>query len=447
MKAPFPQTTWPLLTAPAALLLAALAALGLSPQFSTFALLPVAILAAPALLLTLWRPPCALIIGVLIPLLQVQSGRTTLAWGASLLLVVASARSWPNTGRKQRRLALLVALLGLGTLATGLGLAGPLAENGVLFAVVYATVASVAAAVIRPSGTTVAFIMCCPGTVITLVCLFGSNMSTDRRSMVLGENANGVGFLAAIGLVAGLTLIGRSTKTIAGFGFTAAFICTVGVAVSASRGALLAAVGGVAALVLARVIASRWTWATLACAGVTGLLIITAGPVSHLFVEYAGRPSDRAQASYDAREFMVGYAIEQGLSHPLLGVGLGRLADVSVADPESRVMLRAHNAFAGVFAESGLVVLALLLAVCLAAFLSARKYDARRLLPLVTVVVVTGFSLEWWGAGSTGAAAMLILGSALGLGMAQPRTRSGAQPPGAEHDPSVVFGPAKWGEW
>jgi hypothetical protein len=397
--------------------LAAVALLGLvQPQ----SLLAIAVDIAPAvlvLLLGVWRPWTAVVIAGAAPLTAPLIGFSMLTPTLLAVLLLVIALRWRKADPNGRSGALLITLAGFVSLLVGVGFADiPSTPTlGIAEAILYACVLGVAAAIVRPDPRVIALTVAAAGTCISLLALATPALQTARETVVLGQNANGVGHLAALGLVAGLTALPRWRTPGGVAGLAMAVACAGGLLRSGSRGALLVAVGGVAVFLMHRLIARRPATAIATLAGVTGVLYLVTEPLLNVFVEIVGRTGSQAELNTESRTAALFYALDQGMSHPILGVGLGGLADASLSDPGSGLGLRAHNVFAGAFAETGVITLIALVAAVGMAFLRARAHSARVMLPTVTAVAISGLSLEWWGASGTGPLALLVLGSAAGL--------------------------------
>ncbi|SBT37745.1 O-antigen ligase family protein [Micromonospora auratinigra] len=441
---------WALLSVAA--VLAVPAAVVLVPGIPVVRLLVEIVLAVGALCLVVARPSAALAIGVAAPVLQTAVPSTLLTLGALALLFVVIGVRWRGATATARRRASFLLATGVVTVLLGLLVTGPaddvvgtdpslgLGVGGIPLAIIYATVLGAAATIVGPNGRTVACWLAVLGVVAAIAALETPALGTDRNTVVLGENANGIGMFTAVGLIAGLVTARRARAVVRVAGWAAAVVCALGVIASGSRGALLAVVAGGAALIFHRAIVARPAKAVPAMLVVLTLLAVTAGPLADRFLGFVGREQTGAQLNVVGREDAARYAIEQGLAHPLTGVGLGRLAQVSAVDPAAAYALRAHNVFAGAFAESGLLVVLALLGICVLALLAARRFAPATMLPLVTAVVISSVSVEWWGFGRTGPCALLVLGAALGLRMREPDGVRAAAAAGRSIPPQQVPG-------
>jgi hypothetical protein len=251
------------------------------------------------------------------------------------------------------------------------------------------------------------------GAVYAVAALAYPDFIRDRAQAVLGENANGVGLLCGLGVVAAASAFvakrGTWWWTLPTVG-----LCLLGTAATGSRGAVLACAAGIVAIFLK----SRFegpalkavSWAIL----VGGSFYLLAGPLLRWFVQFSGRGEVGSQ-NVDVRRESLIFAIHTGLENPLTGVGLGRLSLVSADDPESRLGLAAHNAFAGMFAESGVLTLALMGLVSVWALNQARNSAASGDFALLVAVLTAAVSFDWWGTAHVGVLAMLLIGRCLGL--------------------------------
>lgn len=380
--------------------------------------------------LALWRPSIAIVAGMVVPWL----GYSSLSSIAVVTMIIAIIKSWQSAKPEIRQGALLIGALGTISLLTGVWMNEPSSRtHGVALAVSYSVILGIGAALTCRHRTTITVYLIILGIVVGIAAMTTPELTTERGGVsVLGQNANGLGHITAFGLVAALTALRRTSRPIQLLAWTAVVLDTIGLAVTGSRGALVAAVAGGVALLLHRSIVTRPARAALLSTLIVVVLVAVSGPLVSFFMQYAGREETNATSNVTARESALQYAIGQGMSHPLLGIGMGRLPEVSRLDPESGLGLNAHNAFAGIFAESGGIALLVLLAICVWALLRSRKHAPQQLMPLVVTVLASGASLQWWGATRSGSVALLILGSALGAGATRQEQPDSAPPAGVD---------------
>jgi O-antigen ligase len=320
-------------------------------------------------------------------------------------------------------------LLGITTVVFGVGFAEKTASTfSITLAVVSATAIGVTAAVLKPRERWVAGLVAVLGGATSLFAVSTRAFSDSRSAAVLGENANGIGFVAALGLVAGLTLIRRPHVMTSFLGGVAVVMCSVALFVSGSRSALVAAISGAVALTCHRLFRTHQSGArSLALLGVLALVVIlVAGPLTRGFLRAVGRDEVLAQVNLADRGAALDYAVRAGLASPITGVGLGRLAEESGQDPVSGPGLSAHNVFAGLFAEAGVAPFVALVGLSLVALLRACRYSPRTLLPLVVSTLSGGIAFGWWGASRLGPLALLILGAVAARSSTERGCQSGA---------------------
>lgn len=412
---------------PAAMLLLILAVLGRSSTYAAILpgtrLLPDLVVAADAVLLVLWQPSTMVVIGLLVPLLPVTTGSSLPVYGGIVLLLAATARKWPDADRRSRRTALLIwgILLTVVFLNELIATTSP-SSSGERLSIVYAGVLGTATAIIRPSRSVIVYSTTTLGCIAALAALTTANLLQARTTVVLGTNANGVGFLAAVGAIAALTLLQQNSTGSRVVGVFAFGLCSAGLFQSGSRGALVAGLAGAVVLVLHRAIASTTVRAAFAASAGAGAVVTVAGPAMSELLKATGRLQSSAATSLDQRQAAFSQALRQGLAHPLTGIGIGNTAGASQRDPNAPLGLSAHNVFAGVFAESGVIPIVGLALLAVLALLRSREFAAAWALPLVITVLVGGGSLEWWGEGQTGPVSMLLLAAGSGLGRSRSRS-------------------------
>ncbi len=391
------------------LVLSAAAGAGVASEDPLVALiLPLmGILAASCLVV--WRPHVAIFIGIATPFSYQLPRHLFLMLAAMALLAVATFRSWATASTDARRGAVLIATFGSSVLLLDAAVIheGQPAAGAVL-AVAYTTAVGVTAAATRITPLLVARCLLALGFLATYSALTSARLTADRTTVILGENANGVGFLIALGLVAGVLLLRNRGLRGPVIGGAAAVTGVFALFATGSRGAVLAASVGVAVIALRRLISGGRVKAVVAVACLAGSVLLAASPVTDAFLDATGREASGAQQNVVDRERSLAFAVQQGVAHPLFGIGLGGLAG-------GGQQLSAHNVFGGIFAESGAIAALLFTAICALSLLRAREHAPRSLLPLLAAVIISGLSLEWWGQGRTGPVAMLVIGAALGL--------------------------------
>lgn len=407
---------WTVLVVLAGWAAAALLGAAASNFFAVSQMLVLGALGAPLVAAVYAWPPLGLLCGVTFPLLGNALGNSLVLPGGLLLVGVGAVRSWPDSSLRSRRAAGFILLLGSLTVLIGIVLAqnaGPSRGQGL--AVVYATAVGMAAALGAQGFAVIGACLWSAALPMAVIAYGSPALRIDRTMAVLGENANGVGTVSALGFVAAVAMVRSAPLYLRVVALPVAVVCLAGVLVSGSRGALAVVLaGGVTALV----------WSTSARAGgrrIVGL-VVAAGiaflytePLFDRFLVFAGRSVLVGDPALDSRLSLLPFALEQGLSHPLRGVGLGQLGTVGASFAGYRVDQRAHNVYVGAFAETGIIISVLLIIVSALALRRAWAWARVTGLPLAVAAVMVGMSLEWWGSGVVGPVVMLVIGACLGV--------------------------------
>lgn len=417
---------------PALAVLGGLAALGVVAFADSFPSITNAgpwVIAAAVVAIALFEPWIAVVSGLAVPWVivpyfpDVPMARTTIA-----ALVVVAVRHWFSSDGGGRLSALLMAGTGGVSLLTGYWLAEFGASPGVAFAVGYSMLLGGVAVMARAVHAVLRAIAAL-GVVATFAAIRATGTGISRSVVtVFDQNINGVGHACGYGLVAAVILLWSARR----ISVRLVWICASGVSgsgilVTGSRGALLVAVIGLASLAAHRMIVAFPIRAFLTAALGGGLFVVFSAPLQALFLRLSGRIRSSTGENLSDRRSALWYAIDQGMSHPFRGIGMGQVAQVSRMDLDSGLGLNAHNAFASVFAESGVFALAGLLLICGFALVRARAHAPSLLMPLVFAVMASGVSITWWGANGGSALAMVILGTALSC--LEPSNRSGTAVP------------------
>jgi hypothetical protein len=248
------------------------------------------------------------------------------------------------------------------------------------------------------------------GATASWVAITSPGLIQDRSEVLLGENANGLGLMAALGIVGTLGCVRRYRLGLL-WGLPTLVLCMSGVTASGSRGALLAAVGSALVACLFPALRGSWRRSSLVLVAAATAMIFAVRPLVEWFTTYSGR-SAASYANVGSRQDALGFAITTGFDHPLTGVGIGNLAGFSLSDSTDRLGLRAHNQLAGLFAETGAIGLLLLVTLFVIAFRGAYRSDRAGGLIAVSGVLCASMSLEWWATARLGVLAVLILAAA-----------------------------------
>jgi len=374
-----------------------------------------AVAAAAVIMLGFRFPRASLCVAAVLPLLAYGLTPLLTMPLSAALATGAIAGRWSAATSAGRRAAALVLFLGGATLVFGVALAPTEAGlGGTRTAVLHATLVGIGAAMVRLTERQVALVTGTTGLAGAAALLTTPEISLDRTVAVLGQNANGLGFLSAVGLVALMGLVRGGARWWTALLVGLILVLAMGVLASASRGAVVAASAGVVVLVLPRWARSTAPRALVALSLATLFLAVLSRPALALFIHVTGRPVVGEAGSLDTRQSLMTFALERALDNPLTGVGLGNIGTVSLSSAENRIGQRSHNVFVGIFAEAGVFALTALLLLCGLALYQSRRHSPLVGLPLAITVSVGGLALEWWGASGTGLVAVFVLAWAAG---------------------------------
>ena len=231
----------------------------------------------------------------------------------------------------------------------------------------------------------------------------------DRTVAAAGQNANGVGMIAALGLV--LAVVGLLTdRGLWRFWHLGVSLsCGLAVFISQSRGAYLALAIGVLVLVSGKLLVRRSLGGWLGI----GVFLIAATLLGIRLVAWVGqftgrfRTTEVADESLQTRLDAAMYSLQQGLVHPLDGVGLTNLVNYSNLNG-GYATVRSHVVYLGVWGEAGLLAASLLGVTCWRAVTRARRLGRHELAP-VAATLVAGISVNWWPSSGTGAVALSVI--------------------------------------
>jgi hypothetical protein len=205
-------------------------------------------------------------------------------------------------------------------------------------------------------------------------------------------NPNYFGEFLATGIVTAAALatvaVGRTER---GLLFLVALVGGAAVALSLSRGAIVATLAGLASLAVLR---SRFLGAALVMAGV--VIILFAYPA---FVEFRlGPSSETAYSELNASDASRFDAVLAGpqlfLTSPLFGVGFGQYSALSARFTEGHISIGSHNWYMNVLAEQGLVGVVLWASFLISLVVCLRKRpEAPRIVGLAVLATFAAGSL------------------------------------------------------
>lgn len=261
----------------------------------------------------------------------------------------------------------------------------------------------------RLSLVSVARMLAPAGCVVSWTALVTPEILVDRSTSVAGTNANGVGMVASICLVIAVVgvIVDQGAWRLAHL--VAAMSCLLGMLVSQSRGAYLnLAIAGLVLLASRLLIRRSLTgWMGV------GLVAGAAVWLGDLVVRWAGTWTGRfagaqmESESLDARWTAAVYSFEQGILHPLGGVGIANLAAYS-SEHRGDSLVRSHIVYLGVWGEVGIPAALLLGLICWRALAFGRQ-AGRAPLAVISAVLVAGMSVNWWPSIGTGSVALAVL--------------------------------------
>ena len=231
-------------------------------------------------------------------------------------------------------------------------------------------------AVIRPRIDHVLLMIAVAGATVAWVVLAGwfrlesmTRSGALQRVFALGLNPNYLGVLVALGAVAA---VGVAVERKTGWFALLALPCVLALPSLKSRTALVLLAVGVVSIVLS-LPGQRGRRLTVV-ASVLGLLfLLNTSFIDDIYRAVLGARADLDLSDSDEfRRGVASFAWEQGLAHPLVGLGYGQFpvtagTEFPIANPS------AHNEYLRTFAELGLLGLGSLLAVMVQVGRAARR--------------------------------------------------------------------------
>jgi hypothetical protein len=337
------------------------------------------------------RPRTALWAGLLFPVVQAFYSPPLLRLVVLAVMLAGLAMGWRHASPRQRDVVVLLASGIALTVVIGWPLAvEPELAQGVVMNLIYSAVLASLAVVFWMSGFEWCAYLMALGVWVSRWLMTHNVVVTGRAGdLYMGENANGLGVIAAFGMVAAVTLaFGGSQRLPLRFvAALAALVCALGVVASGSRGAFITGASGLAAFAF---IALRGR-SIFRAMGALLLLVIGlasgAGRGLEWYLERSGRDIS-AGASLEGRKEVLRQGLQVGLDNLLSGIGFGGLERVAIG-------ISAHNTYVGLFAATGVVPALLLLLATVSAIRRSTQSRERHVLPLLIAVLVSGISLDW----------------------------------------------------
>jgi hypothetical protein len=266
------------------------------------------------------------------------------------------------------------------------GPAGSGNQHNIVLLSLAALVPCLAAAAVHLRPAEVVHWLALTGPLVALVAIVQGD-TLGGRAAGLGNNSNGLGLLLSVSFVAAASQI-RGRFALAWASATA--LIGYELLQTRSQGAFLAAVAGLAALLL---IDQSWK----ARIGVVASLLL----LSVLFVPRSPdvyrwavgpRTSRDLQVSADVRRTYLEAGISLALSHPVTGIGFGRYPAYTAMNPAIGREVSAHNTYLALAAECGLVGLALFVSLLGIAYRSAPTGSAGRTVRAVLIAYIVGLA-------------------------------------------------------
>ncbi len=380
-------------------------------RFPLLAYAPLALAGVIALTVSALYPPAALVVATLAVFYANDSKELG---GALACVLLGMTFAGVRARGVPRASASLVVLFGV--LAVLMSYAAPLLPApSARRSIVYAIVVCIGALVIRPPRVLVVWLLGLLGVAFCFEALSHSALRTDRGdAVVLGFNANGVGFMCAIAFVFGASLLKRHARVQSAAAVAICLLAVDGMVQAGSRGAVLAAVAGGLVVPLRHRIVRVGPKSAAALLGLGVLVLVVSGPAMNWIAEAAGRDLTNND-NIVSRASALRFAFQATAQHPVTGVGLSDLDTYSLFDVNSSYNLSAHNAFVARFAESGVLVGTVFVALLVIAFVKAWRYQSAKLLPFIVLVYAAGISLDWFDDARASVVVLLLIGTALGF--------------------------------
>lgn len=257
--------------------------------------------------------------------------------------------------------------------------------------------AGFAAVLMRPEPRLVLGCLAATGAVYAGFALTEPALALDRATPVVGQNANGLGFLAAVGLVAALSLVVLDrSRVIALVALSAGVVCGLGIlATSSVTSAAVALVGAIVVIGLGA--AGRPEQRRRLLVLGVGLILPAIVLAVPLWQRFGGLSRDLTalQNSWSIRTSGTRAALEYFWSAPWPGAGLGRTGEVVHDAGITPYPLAPHNAFVGIASDLGVVALVLFLV--LVVMVAARTWAPRSRMLAATIVtfLVGAVAIDW----------------------------------------------------
>ena len=379
-------------------------------------MLIVEVLAAIVLpVLALNRPGAAVAATIPLPLLSFYGVSAQIYPVIMVVLLLAVLPTGRRTSPGWRRTVPFVGLAAVIAVQYAVWGAHSLTGNIFLVAMESALLAGAAALLTRPAPRLVLIWLAFTGTCYAILALSSPTLEAVRGTSVAGQNANGLGFLIAVGIAAAATLLvlERGTRWVVAGGATVALGAIGLMATSSITSGVVAGLGVVAAGVLG-VTGTSWQrrrtlWLSAALFGSVLLLAVP------LWQWFGGQSRDLAGLanSWDIRGTGTVAAWQLFWSAPFPGAGIGGSAQAVFDTGLAAQPVAPHNTFVGVASDLGVIALLLLLAMIVLLVMHLRCRANRTLVPVTVVYLAGALGIEWAINPALGIGFWVVAGTAL----------------------------------
>lgn len=215
------------------------------------------------------------------------------------------------------------------------------------------------AASIRPSRRLLMVSLVLTGCVLSVASLATNPFADLRSSVYLGFNANSLGLLLALSLVAAVALLTEQSVMLRIFGAATTPLLIAAILNTESRGAYASALAG---LLIVIVVGRSARAKLLLGLAAVALLVLTPGTLT-TFREVAigGRTVIDLESSGSVRIDAARLSTSLAITHPVFGIGFGEFPDRARQDDAVGITINTHNDFLGLAVSAGLPALAFLL--------------------------------------------------------------------------------------
>jgi O-antigen ligase len=231
----------------------------------------------------------------------------------------------------------------------------------------------------------------------TIANYFAGTTSHWERFSAEGTNPDDLGIVLALGIPVALYLAGRKSAAPGGFllkwaNYAYIPASLLGIALSGSRTALIAAMPGLLFGLVSITRVSVWAKGALAALFVAAAFFITPLVPQASLQRLGTTGTEVMQGTWSGRLDIWGQGIDSLAEHPFIGVGSNMFRSVNV---EGKV---AHNSFLSILVELGLVGFGLFAFILLIVFTQAARqprWDALFWFSTLAIWAIGAFALTW----------------------------------------------------